>query len=128
MQYDWGETFDNSVFLEEKPMILAYEKNTKSLIFGQNSKGNGVHSIYYYFFKGFVNMGIYLLEPSGTKAVLEKLENAYGKPIILDERMMAYETTKMRIIFYHTFDDKCLLFYTSDYMCSNYIFEKKETD
>ncbi len=128
MQYDWGETFDNSVFLEEKPMILAYEKNTKSLIFGQNSKGNGVHSIYYYFFKGFVNMGIYLLEPSGTKAVLEKLENAYGKPIILDEQMMAYETTKMRIIFYHTFDDKCLLFYTSDYMCSNYIFEKKETD
>lgn len=126
MQYDWGETFDNSVFLEEKPMILSYEKNTKSLIFGQNSKGNSVHSIYYYFFKGFVNMGVYLLEPSGTKAVLEKLENAYGEPVIIDEQMMVYETMKMRIVFYHTMDDKHLLFYISDYMCSNYIFKKQE--
>lgn len=126
MQYDWGETFDNSVFLEEKPMILSYEKNTKSLIFGQNSKGNSVHSIYYYFFKGFVNMGVYLLEPSGTKAVLEKLENAYGEPVIIDEQMMVYETMKMRIVFYHTIDDKHLLFYISDYMCSNYIFKKQE--
>ena len=107
-------------------MILSYEKNTKSLIFGQSSKGNGVHSIYYYFFKGFVNMGVYLLEPLGTKKVLEKLEDAFGSPDILDEQMMVYEAKKMRIIFYHTFDDKCLLFYISDYMCSNYILEKQE--
>lgn len=127
MHYDWGETFDNSVFLEEKPMILSYEKNTKSLIFGQNSKGNGVHSIYYYFFKGFVNMGVYLLEPSGTKEILEKLENAYGEPVIIDEQMMVYETMKMRILFYHTIDDKHFLFYISDYMCSNYIFKKQES-
>ncbi len=45
--YDWGGTFDNAVFLEEKPMILSYEKNSKSLIFGQNGKGNGVNRIYY---------------------------------------------------------------------------------
>lgn len=126
MQYDWGETFNNAAFLEEKPMILAYEKKTKSLIFGQSSKGSGVHSVYYYFFKGFVNMGVYLLEPSDTKGILEKLENAFGEPIIMDEQMMVYETKKMRIVFYHTVDDKCLLFYISDYMCSNYILEKQE--
>ena len=73
MEYDWGETFNNAAFLEEKPMILAYEKETKSLIFGQGSKGNGVNSIYYYFFKGFVNMGIYLLFPMETKKVLSQL-------------------------------------------------------
>ena len=71
-------------------------------------------------------MGVYLLEPSGTKAVLEKLENAYGEPVIIDEQMMVYETMKMRIVFYHTIDDKHLLFYISDYMCSNYIFKKQE--
>ncbi len=125
MQYDWGETFDNAVFLEEKPMILSYEKNSKSLIFGQNSKGNGVNRIYYYFFKGFVNMGVYLMEPSGTRAILEKLEDAYGEPVIIDEQMMVYEMMKMRIVFYHTMDDKHFLFYISDYMCSNYIFKER---
>lgn len=125
MEYDWGETFNNSHFLEEKPMILSYERETKSLIFGQGSKGNGVHSIYYYFFKGFVNMGIYLLLPTDTKKILAKLAERYGEAKILDEQMMAYETAKMKIIFYHTFDDKCLLFYISDYMCGNYIFEKQ---
>lgn len=126
MQYDWGETFNNALFLEEKPMILAYEKATKSLIFGQSSKENGVHGIYYYFFKGFVNMGAYLMKPSDTKKILEKLTKAYGEPIIMDEQMMIYEANKMQIAFYHTVDDKCLLFYVSDYMCSNYIFEKQE--
>lgn len=125
MEYDWGETFNNSTFLEEKPMILSYEKETKSLIFGQGSKGNGVHSIYYYFFKGFVNMGVYLLLPADTKKILSKLAERYGEAQILDEQMMVYETAKMKIIFYHTFDDKCLLFYISDYMCGNYIFEKQ---
>lgn len=125
MEYDWGETFNNSTFLEEKPVILAYEKETKSLIFGQGSKGNGVHSIYYYFFKGFVNMGVYLLLPSDTKAILSKLTERYGEALILDEQMMAYEVNKTKVIFYHTFDDKCLLFYISDYMCSNYILNEK---
>ena len=116
---------NNSTFLEEKPVILAYEKETKSLIFGQGSKGNGVHSIYYYFFKGFVNMGVYLLLPSDTKAILSKLTERYGEALILDEQMMAYEVNKTKVIFYHTFDDKCLLFYISDYMCSNYILNEK---
>lgn len=126
MQYDWGETFNNAQFLEEKPMILAYEKATKSLIFGQSSKGNGVYGIYYYFFKGFVNMGAYLMEPSATKQILENLTRGLGEPVIMDEQMMIYEAKKMKIAFYHTFDDKCLLFYVSDYMCSNYIFGKRE--
>lgn len=126
MEYDWGETFNNAAFLEEKPMILAYEKETKSLIFGQVSRGNGVNSIYYYFFKGFVNMGVYLLQPMDTKSILSKLTNRYGEAQIMDEQMMVYETKKMRIVFYHTFDDKCLLFYISDYMCSNYILDKQE--
>lgn len=125
MEYDWGETFNNAEFLEEKPMILSYEKETKSLIFGQGSKGNGVHSIYYYFFKGFVNMGAYLLLPSDTKAILSDLALKYGEPQILDEQMMAYEANKMKIVFYRTFEEKCLLFYISDYMCGNYIFEKQ---
>jgi hypothetical protein len=124
MQYDWGETFNNSAFLEEKPMILAYEKETKSLIFGQCSKEEGVHSIYYYFFKGFVNMGVYLLKLSKTKEILHKLREGFGEPVIIDEQMMVYETKKMRIVFYHTLEDKCLLFYISDYMCANYILDK----
>jgi putative nucleotidyltransferase with HDIG domain len=124
MQYDWGETFNNSAFLEEKPMILAYEKETKSLIFGQCSKEEGVHSIYYYFFKGFVNMGVYLLKLSKTKEILHKLREGFGEPVIIDEQMMVYETRKMRIVFYHTLEDKCLLFYISDYMCANYILDK----
>ena len=128
MEYDWGETFNNASFLEEKPMILAYEKETKSLIFGQGSKANGVNSIYYYFFKGFVNMGIYLLFPMETKKVLSQLTERYGEPIIMDEQMTVYETRKMRIVFYHTFDDKFLLFYISDYMCGNYILESAKTD
>lgn len=126
MEYDWGETFNNAEFLEDKPMILAYEKNTKSLLFGQSSKGNGVNSIYYYFFKGFVNMGIYLLVPENVKSILSKLTDIFGEPFVIDDQMMLYETRKMRVVFYHTLDDKCLLFYISDYMCSNYVFGKRE--
>lgn len=126
MQYDWGENFDNSMFLEEKPMILSYEKETKSLIFGQTSNEHGVSSIYYYFFKGFVNMGIYLLMPSDTKSILAKLTEKYGTAQVMDEQMMIYEVSKMKIVFYRTFDEKYLLFYISDYMCSNYIFDGKE--
>lgn len=128
MGYDWGETFNNAVFLEEKPMILSYEKESKSLIFGQSSKDIRVQSIYYYFFKGFVNMGVYLLTNSKVKEVLAKLEELYGEPQVLDDQMMIYVARKMRIVFYRTGGDKCLLFYISDYMCSNYIFEEKKED
>lgn len=128
MGYDWGETFNNSLFLEDKPMILAYEKDTKSLIFGQGSKEECVQSIYYYFFKGFVNMGVYLLTSYKVKDVLAKLEEVYGEPQVLDDQMKVYSARKMRIVFYRTDEDKCLLFYISDYMCSNYIFEEKKED
>lgn len=126
MEYDWGETFNNAEFLEDKPMILAYEKFTKSLLFGQSSKGNGVNSIYYYFFKGFVNMGIYLLIPESVKGILVKLADVFGEPYVVDDQMMLYETFKTKVVFYHTADDKCLLFYVSDYMCSNYVFGKRD--
>lgn len=128
MGFDWGETFNNSLFLEEKPMILSYEKGSKSLIFGQSSKDSRVHGIYYYFFKGFVNMGVYLLTSNKVKEVLAMLEDLYGEPQVLDDQMMIYLARKMRIVFYRTEEDKCLLFYISDYMCSNYIFEEKKED
>lgn len=128
MGYDWGETFNNAQFLEEKPMILAYEKDTKSLIFGQGSKDERVQGIYYYFFKGFVNMGVYLLASYKVKDVLAKLEEAYGEPQVLNDQMILYPAQKMRIVFYRTEEDKCLLFYISDYMCSNYIFEEEKED
>lgn len=128
MGYDWGETFNNSVFLEEKPMILAYEKDSESLIFGQDSRDSAVHSIYYYFFKGFVNMGLFLLASYKVKEVLAGIEKLYGEPQVLDEQMMIYPANKMRIVFYRTGADKCLLFYISDYMCSNYIFEEKNEE
>ena len=72
-------------------------------------------------------MGIYLLFPMETKRVLSQLTEQYGEPLIMDEQMMVYETKKMRIVFYHTFDDKFLLFYISDYMCGNYILEAAKT-
>lgn len=128
MGYDWGETFNNSVFLKQKPMILAYENATKSLLFGQSSKDKAVRSVYYYFFKGFVNMGVYLLEQSQTKDVLAKLEYSFQEPSVWDEQMMVYEADKMRIVFYRTADEKCLVYYISDYMCANYKFEEESSE
>ena len=109
-------------------MILAYEKKSKSLIFGQSSRDSSVHSIYYYFFKGFVNMGVYLLASYKVKEILSKLEEWYGEPQVLNDQMMIYPAKKMRIVFYRTGEDKCLLFYISDYMCSNYIFDRQEEE
>ena len=123
MKYDWGETFNNPAFLEAKPMILAYENETKSLLFGQTSSGNGVHSIYYYFFKGFVNMGVFLLEQSKVKETLALLADLYGEPQVIDAQTEIFLADKMRIVFYRTDDERCLLFYISDYMCNNYVFK-----
>lgn len=123
MQYDWGETFNNPAFLEVKPMILAYENETKSLLFGQASSGNGVHSIYYYFFKGFVNMGVFLLEQSKVKETLALLADLYGEPQVMDAQTEIFLANKMRIVFFRTDDERCLLFYISDYMCNNYVFK-----
>lgn len=123
MKYDWGETFNNPAFLEVKPMILAYENETKSLLFGQASNGNGVHSIYYYFFKGFVNMGVFLLEQSKVKETLALLSDLYGEPQVIDAQTEIFLANKMRIVFFRTDDERCLLFYISDYMCNNYVFK-----
>ncbi|MBR1741540.1 MAG: HD-GYP domain-containing protein, partial [Lachnospiraceae bacterium] len=123
MQYDWGETFNNPAFLEAKPMILAYENETKSLLFGQGSHDSGVHSIYYYFFKGFVNMGVFLLEQSKVKETLAMLADIYGEPQVMDAQTEIFPAEKMRIVFYRTDDERCLLFYISDYMCNNYVFK-----
>lgn len=38
---------------------------------------------------------------------------------------MAYKCNKMRIVFYHTNDDKCLLIYAPEYMCANYVFDSE---
>lgn len=128
MDYDWGETFNNAVFLEEKPMILSFEKNTKSLFFGQSSRDEEVSNVYYYFFKGFVNMGIYLLAAQYVKETLSLLTEAFGEPQILSGQIMVYETKKMRVVFYRTLDDRCLLFYISDYLCGNYVFLNNSSD
>lgn len=120
MDYDWGETFNNAEFLEKKPMILSYENESKSLLFGQSSKGNGVNSIYYYFFKGFVNLGAYLLVPNQVNDILAKLTEIFGEPQIINDQVLVHKDKKMRIVFYHTTDDKFVLFYISDYMCANY--------
>ena len=128
MHYDWGETFNNATFLEDKPMILAYEKETKSLLFGQGSKDSNVHSIYYYFFKGFVNMGVFLLEQEKVKETLATLSEIYGEAQVIDSQTMIYPAMKMRVVFYRTDDERCLLFYISDYMCNNYVMIGKRTD
>ncbi len=126
MEYDWGETFNNAVFLEEKPMILDYEKNSKSLVFGQGSRDAGVSRIYYYFFKGFINMGIFLLKGNKVKEILAQLQQIYGEAQILSGQIMVYAAGKMRIVFYRTLDDRCLLFYISEYLCGNYIMGAEE--
>lgn len=126
MGYDWGETFNNDKFLEDKPMILSYEKDSKSLFFGQKSAAKEVDSIFYYFFKGFVNMGVYLLEPSWEKEVHDMLEEKYGLPQVVDNTISIYIARKMRIVSYRSSNDSTLLFYISDYMCTNYLYNEQK--
>lgn len=128
MGYDWGETFNNGKFLVEKPLIIAYENNTESLVFAQSSGDECVDKIYYYFFKGFVNLGVYLLRREKVSSVLDGLMDEYGAPVKVSDEFMAYKCGKMRIVFYHTNDGKCLLFYIPEYMCSNYIFGNDSAD
>ena len=54
--------------------------------------------------------------------VLDILLKEYGAPVKVSDEFMAYKCNKMRIVFYHTSDDKCLLFYAPEYMCANYVF------
>ena len=128
MGYDWGETFNNGRFLVEKPLIIAYENKTESLIFAQSSSDECVDKIYYYFFKGFVNLGVFLLRRDKVGSVLDALINEYGVPVKVSDEFMSYKCDKMRIVFYHTNDDNCLLFYIPEYMCANYVFENDSTD
>ena len=122
MGYDWGETFNNRKFLVEKPLIVAYEDKTESLVFAQSSEDKYVEKIYYYFFKGFINLGVYVLRREEVGMVLDILLKEYGAPVKVSDEFMAYKCNKMRIVFYHTSDDKCLLFYAPEYMCANYVF------
>ena len=126
MEFDWGETFNNSRFLENKPVILSYEKETESLLFGQCSRMKGVNDIYYYFFRGFLNMGMYLLGTDMVSRALEVLWDALGEPVAVDSQIKVFVGKKFQVVFYHTYDDKDLLCYISDYMCSNYIFDHLE--
>lgn len=126
MGFDWGETFNNPRFLENKPMILSYEKDTESLFFGQCSKAEGVRDIYYYFFRGFLNMGIYLLTSNIVPQVLDELSSLYGESFPMDSQVSIFVGKKFRVVYYHTYDDKDLLCYISDYMCSNYVFEEHD--
>lgn len=125
MNFDWGETFHNSAFLENKPVILSYEKKTESLLFGQCCGVDGVMDIYYYFFRGFINMGIFLLSSSKSSEILEQLQKLFGEPVEINQDTRVYIGKKYRIVYIHTYDDKELLCYVSDYMCSNYIYEEK---
>ena len=127
MGYDWGETFNNGRFLVEKPLIIAYENKTESL-FAQSSSDECVDKIYYYFFKGFVNLGVFLLKRDKVGSVLDALINEYGVPVKVSDEFKSYKCDKMRIVFYHTNDDNCLLFYIPEYMCANYVFENDSTD
>lgn len=128
MGYDWGETFNNRKFLVEKPFIVAYEDKTESLVFAQSSDDEHVEKIYYYFFKGFINLGVYVLKRENVGVVLDILLREYGSPVKVSDEFMAYKCNKMRIVFYHTNDDKCLLIYAPEYMCANYVFDSEKTD
>ncbi len=125
MNFDWGETFHNPAFLENKPVILSYENETDSLFFGQFCGNDGVMAIYYYFFRGFINMGIFLLGSSHVDDVIEKMEKQFGSPVDINPNTHVYIGKKYRVVYLHTYDDKDLLCYISDYMCSNYVFEQK---
>lgn len=128
MGYDWGETFNNKKFLVEKPLIVGYEDETESLVFAQSSDDEHVDKINYYFFKGFINLGVYVLRRERVGAVLDILLRKYGSPVKVSDEFMAYKCNKMRIVFYHTGDDKCLLIYAPEYMCANYVFDSEKTD
>ncbi len=128
MMYDWGETFNNAKFLENKPMIMAYEKKSESILFAQSSSDEYVESVYYYFFKGFINLGVFLLRRDKVRETLDKLTNIYGKAVEVSDQFFVYRHDKLRVVFYHTSDDKCLLFYAPEYICANYIFEPSQND
>ncbi len=123
MSFDWGETFNHAAFLENKPVILSYEKETQSLFFGQCCKAPGVMDIYYYFFRGFLNMGIYLLSDRGMEQALMQLTECLGEPVEVDYNICVFVGKKYKVVRYHTYDDKELLFYISDYMSSHYVYE-----
>ena len=124
MGFDWGENFNNSQFLEDKPVILAYEKDTQSLFFGQCSQVEGVKDVYYYFFRGFLNMGIYLVTDDKAFFVMKQLEEMLGEPVRINSDMEILMGKKYQIVHYQTYDDKQLICYISDYMCSNYVYEE----
>lgn len=125
MSLDWGETFHNPEFLENKPVILSYEKETESLLFGQCCGVEGVMDIYYYFFRGFVNMGLFLISSNRVMQITDKLQQLLGEALEINKNTSVYFGRKYRIVSIHTYDDKDLLFYISDYMCSNYVYDKQ---
>ena len=67
-------------------------------------------------------MGVYLLEQARVNETLAMLADLYGEPQVIDAQTEIFLAAKMRILFYRTNDERCLLFYISDYMCSNYVF------
>ena len=128
MGFDWGETFSNAKFLENKPVILSYEKDTQSLLFGQCCGKDGIAHVYYYFFRGFINMGMYLLNGTQDMQILEELQNYFGHPVELGTGLSIYSGRKFRIVHMTSYDGKDILFYISDYMCANYVFEQVQSD
>ena len=67
-------------------------------------------------------MGVFLIDRNKVWNVISDLNEAYGEPSNASDQFMVYRHKKLRIVFYHTSDDKCLLFYTPEYICSNYKF------
>lgn len=124
MGYDWGETFNNPLFLANRPMILSYEEDTQSIFLGQRCHSDGVENIYYYYFKGFIHLGIYLLDYTSVDYIKDMLREHFGEPVSIDERTQCYKGNKYRLICKRTKDDKNLLCYVSEYLCSNYVFHK----
>lgn len=124
MGYDWGETFNNPPFLANRPMILSYEERTQSLFLGQRCHSDGVENIYYYYFKGFLHLGIYLLDYISVDYIKNMLREHFGEPVVIDERTQGYKGNKYRLLCKQTNDDKTLLYYVSEYLCSNYVFHE----
>lgn len=126
MEYDWGETFNNEPFLEGRPTIIAYEKSTQSLVFAQNCMDKYANSVYYYFFKGFVNMGLYLLKGDKVDDVMDEIVNKCGAPVYTSDQHVVYNIGRTKMVLYHTNDDKSILYYIPEYMCTHYVYESKE--